>query len=65
MLFYILYKLSILKVDPDDYEQSEMLLYQATILDESGQVDQALEHLDTYSNKIVDVVAVNEMRGML
>lgn len=42
-----------------------MLLYQNQILQESGNIDKALKHLDDFSTQIVDKLAVKETMGEL
>lgn len=48
-----------------DYKHSELLLYQNQILQESGNIDKALKHLDDFSAQIVDKLAVKETMGEL
>ncbi|XP_076767134.1 N-alpha-acetyltransferase 15/16 isoform X1 [Xylocopa sonorina] len=48
-----------------DYEHSELLLYQNMVIQESGECEQALKHLDKYSDQICDKVTVKEMYGKL
>ncbi|XP_015440387.1 PREDICTED: N-alpha-acetyltransferase 15, NatA auxiliary subunit [Dufourea novaeangliae] len=48
-----------------DYEQSELLLYQNMVIQESGEYDQALKHLDKYSDHICDKITVKETYGKL
>lgn len=48
-----------------DYEHSELLLYQAMIMLEAGKENAALEHLNQYSNEIVDKISLLEMKGRL
>ncbi|XP_030745565.1 N-alpha-acetyltransferase 15, NatA auxiliary subunit [Sitophilus oryzae] len=43
-----------------DYEQSELLLYQNLIVQESGDLLQALNHLEVYSPQIVDKLTLKE-----
>ena len=49
--------------DSADYEQSELMLYQAMVIREAGRLREALEHLDKYEAQICDKVTVQEMRG--
>lgn len=46
-----------------DYEHSELLLYQNMVIQESGESEQALKHLDKYSDQICDKVTVKETYG--
>lgn len=48
-----------------DYEHSELLLYQNMVIQESGEYEQALKHLDKYSDQICDKVTVKETYGIL
>ncbi|XP_032687524.1 N-alpha-acetyltransferase 15, NatA auxiliary subunit [Odontomachus brunneus] len=48
-----------------DYEHSELLLYQNMVIQESGESEQALKHLDKYSDQICDKVTVKEIYGKL
>lgn len=48
-----------------DYEHSELLLYQNMVIQESGECEQALKHLDKYSDQICDKVTVKETYGIL
>lgn len=48
-----------------DYETSELLLYQNLVIQESGDYEQALNHLDNYRDKIVDKITVQETYGKL
>lgn len=48
-----------------DYKHSELLLYQNQILQESGNLDKALKHLQEFAVQIVDKLAVNETMGEL
>lgn len=41
------------------------MLYQNQILQESGNIDKALKHLDDFSTQIVDKLAVKETMGEL
>lgn len=47
-----------------DYEHSELLLYQNMVIQESGECEQALKHLDKYSDQICDKVTVKETYGI-
>lgn len=40
-------------------------MYQNQILQESGNLNKALKHLEEYSSQIVDKLAVNEIKGDL
>ncbi|KAG0231137.1 hypothetical protein BGW42_000488 [Actinomortierella wolfii] len=46
-----------------DYEHSEMLLYHNSILDESGDMQAALDHLDSIEKHVCDRRAVREKRA--
>ncbi|XP_074100455.1 N-alpha-acetyltransferase 15/16 [Cotesia typhae] len=48
-----------------DYEHSELLLYQNLVIQESGDSEQALKHLDKYSHQICDKITVKETYGKL
>ncbi|XP_043268220.1 N-alpha-acetyltransferase 15, NatA auxiliary subunit [Venturia canescens] len=48
-----------------DYEHSELLLYQNLVIQESGESEQALRHLDKYGDQICDKVTVKETYGKL
>lgn len=48
---------------PKDYELSELVLYHAMVLEESGQTGKALAYLDERSNKVVDRAAYIATRG--
>ncbi|XP_053975392.1 N-alpha-acetyltransferase 15, NatA auxiliary subunit isoform X2 [Hylaeus anthracinus] len=48
-----------------DCEHSELLLYQNMVIQESGECEQALKHLDKYSDQICDKVTVKETYGKL
>ncbi|CAK9804652.1 N-alpha-acetyltransferase 15, NatA auxiliary subunit [Anthophora plagiata] len=48
-----------------DYEHSELLLYQNMVIQESGECEQALKHLDKHSEQICDKVTVKETYGKL
>jgi len=50
------------QVKPFDYEHSELILYHAQVLRESGQLQQALDFLDTHFSVIVDKLSVSETR---
>ncbi|KAL1509166.1 hypothetical protein ABEB36_003946 [Hypothenemus hampei] len=43
-----------------DYEHSELLLYQNMVIQESGDLKQALKHLETFSDQIVDKLTLKE-----
>ncbi|KAL8581006.1 N-alpha-acetyltransferase 15, NatA auxiliary subunit [Nucella lapillus] len=43
-----------------DYEHSEMLLYQNTVMREAGMNQEALQHLEDYDKQIVDRLHVSE-----
>uniref|UniRef100_A0AAR5PIA3 N-alpha-acetyltransferase 15, NatA auxiliary subunit n=1 Tax=Dendroctonus ponderosae TaxID=77166 RepID=A0AAR5PIA3_DENPD len=48
-----------------DYEHSEVLLYQNMVIQESGDLKQALKHLETFSCQIVDKLTYKENIGNL
>ncbi|KAK2755950.1 hypothetical protein FQN54_005746 [Arachnomyces sp. PD_36] len=54
-----------LKTPPSraDMEHSEAVLYKNTIIAESGDLEKALEHLDSVGKKCADVLAVMELRA--
>ena len=47
------------------YENSEIHLYKNLILEEMGDYQAALEHLNKVENKILDKTALKESRGEL
>lgn len=51
--------------DSERYEHSEMLLYKATVLEEAGQSEKALEELSKKEGKIVDKLGLREHRASL
>lgn len=53
---------SIRSSSDDKYEQSEILMYKAMLLDELGDLNEALTFLDTFSEKITDRLAWLEQR---
>lgn len=48
-----------------DYKHSELLLYENQILQESGNLEKALKHLNEFSWQIVDKLALKEAMGEL
>lgn len=46
-----------------DIEHSELLLYQNMVLRESGQLNEALQHLENYDQLICDKLALKEIKG--
>lgn len=48
-----------------DYKHSELLLYQNQILQESGNIQKAFNHLEEFESQIVDKLAVKETLGDL
>ncbi|XP_011297851.1 N-alpha-acetyltransferase 15, NatA auxiliary subunit [Fopius arisanus] len=48
-----------------DYEHSELLLYQNLVIQESGDSEAALKHLDKYNDQICDKITVKETYGKL
>ncbi|XP_011499374.1 PREDICTED: N-alpha-acetyltransferase 15, NatA auxiliary subunit [Ceratosolen solmsi marchali] len=48
-----------------DYEHSELLLYQNLVIQESGDSEQALKHLDKHCEQICDKITVKETYGKL
>lgn len=55
----------ILQKGSDDYEHSELLLYQNMVIQESGKLESALAHLEKNEDSILDKLAVNEIYGEL
>ncbi|XP_024374282.1 N-terminal acetyltransferase A complex auxiliary subunit NAA15 isoform X1 [Physcomitrium patens] len=51
--------------ESERYEHSEMLLYKATVLEEAGQPEKALEELAKKEEKIVDKLGLREHRASL
>jgi len=49
----------------NDYEHGEMLLYKNMLLEEDGQLQAALDHLDKHKSEIVDVLCWLEKRAQL
>ena len=49
----------------DSYEQSEILLYKAMLLEESGSVEATLAFLDKVESKIVDCASWREKKAEL
>jgi peptide alpha-N-acetyltransferase len=49
----------------DMYEQSEILMYKAMLLDESGQLAQTLTFLETFESMIVDRIGMLEHKASL
>jgi len=47
------------------YEVSEMILFKNLIMEESGNFEGALKHLDEYEDKIVDKKSLLEARGII
>ncbi|GAB6026014.1 N-alpha-acetyltransferase 15, NatA auxiliary subunit [Chamberlinius hualienensis] len=48
-----------------DYEHSELLLYQNTVLKESGQLQDAADYIDKYEEQICDKLAILETKAEL
>ncbi|XP_064608201.1 N-alpha-acetyltransferase 15, NatA auxiliary subunit-like [Liolophura sinensis] len=48
---------------PFDYEHSEMILYQNTVVREAGNLSEALKHLEEHDKEIVDRLSVQEIRA--
>lgn len=46
-----------------DYEHSELLLYQNMVIQESGALKEALDHLTRYSDQICDKLSIKETLG--
>lgn len=46
-----------------DYEYSELLLYQNMVMQEAGQLQEALEHITTYKDSICDRLSTLEIKG--
>ena len=49
----------------EEYEHSEMLMYQAMILEEAGKFDQALDFLDASKDELKDPLGLKEVRARL
>eukprot|EP00928_Gymnodinium_smaydae_P008260 TRINITY_DN13002_c0_g2_i1.p1 TRINITY_DN13002_c0_g2~~TRINITY_DN13002_c0_g2_i1.p1 ORF type:complete len:946 (+),score=235.53 TRINITY_DN13002_c0_g2_i1:170-3007(+) len=47
------------------YENSELFLYKATIMEEAGKFEEALETLKQHEKQIVDKIGLLEMKGRL
>jgi hypothetical protein len=47
-----------------DYEYSEMIMYEAQMLWESGKVDDCLRHVTEFQDTTGDELAVKEMLGI-
>lgn len=52
-------------IETYDYKHSELLLYQNQILQESGNLERALSHIEAFQSQIVDKLAVKETIGEL
>ena len=48
-----------------DYEHSELLLYQNSVIQESGDDTAALEHLNKYQDQICDKAHFLQTKGIL
>jgi len=48
-----------------DYENSELYMYRATIMEEAGKLEEALECLKQHEKSIVDKIGLLEMKGRL
>lgn len=46
-----------------DYEHSELLLYQNQVIAEAGRCEDAVKHLEMFSDQIMDKLAVKETSG--
>ena len=46
-----------------DYEYSEMIMYEAQLLKESGQLKEVLKFLDDHDSHICDILAMQELKG--
>lgn len=57
--------LFIFKPKQVDYEHSELLLYQNMVLRESGQLQEAFDHLTKFEAQIVDKLTLQETKGRL
>jgi tetratricopeptide (TPR) repeat protein len=53
------------EVRTPDYEHSEMLMYKAQLLEEIGDLEGCLTHLDTSEPLVLDRMALREKRGSL
>ena len=49
----------------EKYENSELYLFKAMVLEECGQQAEALEYIDKVKTKIVDKLGMLEMQGRL
>lgn len=52
-------------VESYDYKHSEFLLYQNQVVQESGDLEKALKHLEEHQGQILDKVVVQEIIGSL
>lgn len=52
-------------VESYDYKHSEFLLYQNQVIQESGNLEKALNHLEEHQGQILDKVVVQEIVGSL
>jgi N-alpha-acetyltransferase 15/16, NatA auxiliary subunit len=52
-------------VETFDYKHSEFLLYQNQVIQESGDLEKALDHLEKHQDQILDKSVVNETHGEL
>lgn len=46
-----------------DFEHSELLLYQSMVIQESGDLEEAVKHLDKFKEQIHDKLTVEETYG--
>mmetsp|Transcript_60793 Transcript_60793/g.144847 ORF Transcript_60793/g.144847 Transcript_60793/m.144847 type:complete len:936 (-) Transcript_60793:39-2846(-) len=51
--------------NPADYEVSELFMYKASIMEEAGKLEEALECLKKYESKIVDKIGLLEMKARI
>jgi len=51
--------------DVPNYENSELFMYKATIMEEAGKFEEALECLKQHEKQIVDKLGLNEAKGRL
>ena len=56
---------SVLQPKPYDYEYSELIMYQCSVLEEAGRYQDALTHLDKFDKDIVDKLYLQESRARL
>ncbi|KAK9493678.1 NMDA receptor-regulated protein 1-domain-containing protein [Lipomyces doorenjongii] len=57
------YEETLKELPKEDYEHSELLLYKNMIIYESGDVNRALEHLESTADQVTDKLSVMEYRA--